>query len=358
MLRSACAILLAFLAGTTRSQTLLAVDFEKADTGAYAYAQVQADWPGVTWQNGLTEGRGSIVAGDSVSGTRSLRVAYPKGSVGPTEGGVQWRAFLTGNHDTVTMSYRVRFGSDFDFVKGGKLPGLCGSKCNTGGDVPTDTDGWSARLMWRDSVGRAVQYLYFPGQPGIYGLDLPWIVNGKNCLFGRGIWHEVRTRVILNTPRRGSDAALHDGRVTSWFDGALALDSGGFLFRGVDTMHVNHFYVSTFHGGNDASWAPSRDVSALFDDFVIAAGSAPPAAIAPLAGRPLSRWRLSIRGSAMECEPAAPSGSVLELCDLSGRLLGRSVAGKELASPRGLASWRLRGADGSLLGSGLVLALR
>jgi len=276
VLRSVCAILLAFLAGATRSQTLLAVDFEKAGTGAYAYAQVQADWPGVTWQNGLTEGRGSIAAGDSVSGTRSLRVAYPKGSVGPTEGGAQWRVFLAGNHDTVTMSYRVRFGSDFDFVKGGKLPGLCGSKCNTGGDVPQDTDGWSARLMWRDSVGRAVQYLYFPGQPGTYGLDLPWTVNGKNCLFGRGVWHEVRTRVILNTPRRGSGAALHDGRVTSWFDGALALDSGGFLFRGADTMHVNHFYVSTFHGGNDASWAPSRDVSALFDDFLVVAGSVPP----------------------------------------------------------------------------------
>lgn len=274
MLRSVGMALL-FLFGAACGQSLLAIDFENVDTGAYAFAQVQKNWPGVIWQNGLAEGRGNIVSGDSAQG-KSLRVFYPKGSVGPAEGGVQWRAFLAGSHDTVTMSYRMRFGSDFDFARGGKLPGLCGSKCNTGGNVPSDTDGWSARLMWRDSLGRVVQYLYFPGQPGTYGLDLPWVVNGKNCLLGRGVWHEVRTRILLNTPRRGGAPALHDGRVTSWFDGALALDSGGFLFRGADTMHVNHFYVSTFHGGNDPSWAPSRDGTVLFDDFWVRAGSIPP----------------------------------------------------------------------------------
>jgi hypothetical protein len=356
MLRSVGMALL-FLFAAVHGQSLLSADFEEADTGAYAFSQVQKDWPGVTWQNGLAEGRGGIVTGDSAQG-KSLRVVYPKGSVGPAEGGVQWRAFLTGSHDTVTMAYRVRFGSDFDFVKGGKLPGLCGSKCNTGGDVPSDTDGWSARLMWRDSVGRAVQYLYFPGQPGTYGLDLPWNVDGKNCLFGRGVWHEVRTRVVLNTPRRGADSALHDGRVTSWFDGALALDSGGFLFRGVDTMHVNHFYVSTFHGGNDVTWAPSRDVSALFDDFTIMAGSVPPTAIAPLVGRPLSRWHLSFCGSAMELVPAAPSGALLELRDLSGRLLARTPANGSFAVSNELAAWRLCRADGVLLDAGLAIAVR
>ena len=66
---------LLFLFAVVQGQSLLSADFENVSTGVYAYAQVQADWPGVTWQNGVTEGRGSIVAGDSVSGTRSLRVA-------------------------------------------------------------------------------------------------------------------------------------------------------------------------------------------------------------------------------------------------------------------------------------------
>ena len=253
------------------AQTLLKVDFESDPLGKYVQSLVQKEWAGVTWSNGLSEGRAAIVEGDSVTG-KAVRVSYPSGSFGPSMGGAQWRAFLSGNHDTVTMRYRVRFGSDFDFVKGGKLPGLCGSKCNTGGNVPNDTDGWSARLMWRDSVGHAVQYVYFPGQPGTYGYDLPWMVAGKECVFGRGQWHEVRTRIVLNTPRRNGQPAQADGRITSWFDGQLALDTAGFKLRGEDTMHVNQFYVSTFHGGSDASWAPSRDLSARFDGFEITAG--------------------------------------------------------------------------------------
>jgi len=253
------------------AQSLLKVDFESDALGKYTQSLVQKEWAGVTWSNGLADGRAAIVDGDSVSG-KAVRVSYPAKSFGPTLGGAQWRAFLAGNHDTVTMRYRVRFGSDFDFVKGGKLPGLCGSKCNTGGNVPNDTDGWSARLMWRDSVGHAVQYVYFPGQPGTYGYDLPWKVSGKECVFGRGQWHEVRTRIILNTPRKNGQPAMADGRITSWFDGQLALDTAGFKLRGEDTMHVNQFYFSTFHGGSDSTWAPSRDVSAMFDDFEIATG--------------------------------------------------------------------------------------
>ena len=126
--------------------------------------------------------------------------------------------------------------------------------------------------MWRDSIGRAVQYLYFTGQPGKYGLDLPWTIAGKDCVFGRGQWHEVRTRIVLNTPRRAGKPALADGRVTSWFDGKLALDTAGFLLRGDSSMHIDQFYVSTFHGGNDPTWAPHRDGSAEFADFEIVSG--------------------------------------------------------------------------------------
>ena len=71
------------------------------------------------------------------------------------------------------MSYDVQFEEGFDFVKGGKLPGLFGGEGNTGGGIPTGMDGFSARMMWRGN-GRVVQYVYYPDQPEHFGHDMPW----------------------------------------------------------------------------------------------------------------------------------------------------------------------------------------
>jgi len=61
----------------------------------------------------------------------SLQILYPKGSNAPRndpQGGTEFYAhpldLLTARN--VSMEYSVYFPSDFDFVKGGKLPGLYG----------------------------------------------------------------------------------------------------------------------------------------------------------------------------------------------------------------------------------------
>jgi hypothetical protein len=147
-------------------------------------------------------------------------------------------------------------------VKGGKILGFAGGAANTGGDKPNDQDGWSARMMWRPD-GRIVQYVYHPDQLDIYGQDFPWNVGGQR-LFTTGKWHRVEHRIVMNTPGQ------HDGRIQGWLDGVLALDVSGLRFRDVDRYAIDLFYFSTFFGGNDASWAPTRDESVCFDDFVIA----------------------------------------------------------------------------------------
>ena len=47
---------------------------------------------------------------------------------------------------------RMKFGPDFDWVRGGKLPGLCGAGCMTGCKEVTGLDGFSSRHMWRPCV--------------------------------------------------------------------------------------------------------------------------------------------------------------------------------------------------------------
>ena len=99
-----------------------------------------------------------------------LVVHYPAGSASPTVsrergrpvGGAQVRAWLgTPPADSMHLRYAVRFPPGFNFVKGGKLPGLYGGVGNTGRRIPTGEDGFSARVMWRKH-GDGEVYAYLP----------------------------------------------------------------------------------------------------------------------------------------------------------------------------------------------------
>ena len=46
----------------------------------------------------------------------------------------------------------MKFGPEFDWVRGGKLPGLCGAECLTGCKEVSGLDGFSSRHMWRPCV--------------------------------------------------------------------------------------------------------------------------------------------------------------------------------------------------------------
>jgi hypothetical protein len=213
---------------------------------------------------------------DALEG-HSLRVHYQKGVVGP-EGGLQ---FLTGfsklsiaPRESAYLRYYVRFDPGFDFVRGGKLPGLVGANANTGGHKPNGQDGWSARIMWRPN-GKIVQYVYHPDQPTEYGEDFTWDDGGCPRFFTPGKWQCVETYVQMNTPGK------KDGVIRSWLDGQLALEVTNLRFRDKDGIKIDKFYFSTFFGGNDSSWAPPKDEFATFDNFVIAEHYIGPDPLAP-----------------------------------------------------------------------------
>src|SRR6266702_775734 len=101
-----------------------------------------------------------------------LQVFYPKGSINPArrpQGGSQFYAApLDLRHArSVTFAYSVFFPSNFDWVKGGKLPGLYGGRTGcSGGDAADDC--FSTRLMWRTrEIGRAHLVRPQPCFPGL-----------------------------------------------------------------------------------------------------------------------------------------------------------------------------------------------
>lgn len=214
-----------------------------------------------------------IVSGKKAFLGNSLRVRYPKGLIGG-ESACQWYSSFAklgiASRDEAYVRYYVRFDPKFQFVKGGKLPGLVGGEGNTGGKIPDGRDGWSARLMWRTD-GRIVQYVYHPDQPGKWGEDFPWTLKDKPAYFKPGTWHCVETYIRMNTPGK------KDGVIRSWLDGEPALEITTLRFREVPELKIDAFYFSTFFGGGEPDWAPPKDQYVQFDQFVIAAGPIGPA---------------------------------------------------------------------------------
>jgi hypothetical protein len=254
-----CCLTLFFLTSAARSEEIrLALP---GPSGPYTVERWKRDWPGCEWQDGIKEGNLSVVERDA---TFRLRIDYRIGEIGPEKNGAGWR-FPIGRRETAELSYTVRFGKDFDWVKGGKLPGFCGGPENVSGGRPADgTNGFSARLMWRKE-GRGEAYLYHKNQPERYGdeIDFP-----EDFRFPTDTDIRVRIRVTMNDPgkKNGSIRVL----ICHGEDEEREVVKRDDLeWRSVDAFGIDALYFESFHGGSDKSWAPSRPSFAEFGDFVI-----------------------------------------------------------------------------------------
>lgn len=193
---------------------------------------------------------------------KALVVLYPKGKVGPVEGGAEWRTYI-GSYEEVILSYKVKFLEGFNFVKGGKLPGLCGGReLITGGKVATGTNGWSVRLMWNGG-GKVKAYAYFPDKQSHWGDAFTFERGGEIKYFKPGKWHEVKIRVKMNAPGK------KNGILQCWLDNELSINKKHFVYRTADSLKINFLHFSTFFGGGTSDWAPIKNEVVFFDDFRI-----------------------------------------------------------------------------------------
>lgn len=195
-----------------------------------------------------------------------LRVYYPEGSASPSVsrkkdrplGGAQFYANLNiAPTDALKLSYYVRFSDNFEFVKGGKLPGLFGGTETSGGDIPDGTNGFSTRLMWRRD-GDGEVYAYLPTSKN-YGTS----IGRGSWQFIPGLWHHIEQEVILNTPDQ------KDGIIRVWVDGKLVIDQDNLTFRTTENLKIEGIFFSTFFGGGSTSWATPKDVYADFANFSV-----------------------------------------------------------------------------------------
>lgn len=234
------------------------------EPGPYTFERWKKDWPGCEFQDGIKEGHASVVRRDEAN---RLRIDYAVGQIGPEKCGVGWRwpikqgAGSRGQgHESAELRYTMRFSKDFDWVKGGKLPGLCGGPENVSGGRPADgKNGFSARLMWRRD-GRGEAYVYHKNQPERYGESFSF---PKEFHFPTEKDIHVRMAVSMNA------VGKRDGSVRVWIaigeeQEALMVERTDVEWRTVDTFGVDSLYFETFHGGSDESWAPTRKCWAEF----------------------------------------------------------------------------------------------
>ncbi|GHB28124.1 polysaccharide lyase [Salinicola rhizosphaerae] len=210
------------------------------------------------------------VTGPSESGTGSpvLRVRYPEGTSSPSdteEGGAGFVMPVPAlrQANSACLRYRVRFEPNFDFVKGGKLPGLYGGDGPTGGDEVTGTNGFSMRFMWRKQ-GQGELYEYVVNKDSDYGES---VGRGK-WRFTPGQWVTVEEEIVLNDP----DAENGVARV--WIDGQPIFEQQGIVYRTTDDVHIDGLMFSTFFGGHGSDWRTPREQSADFADFTLMAPKA------------------------------------------------------------------------------------
>ncbi|KAK0550995.1 hypothetical protein OC846_003472 [Tilletia horrida] len=232
-------------------------------------------------QNNLRLASDPLAAPGTGSPDTILSVFYPEGSYAPSKsdplGGASFysQAFLGSSNSvqqhnasdsdqahfraTLVLQYSVAFPSDFNFVKGGKLPGLYssvglpsdGGNGITAGQLDANTDGcsggardgvgescWSARIMWRQG-GAGEVYAYFPTNKSgdydpcrtrastmicndAYGTS----IGRASFSFVPGQYTNLTLVVVLN-----SSPVLANGELSLWVNGQQVINEPNLLWR-------------------------------------------------------------------------------------------------------------------------------
>jgi|GEM_PF-910407 len=158
------------------------------------------------------------------------------------------------------LSYDVLFENDFEFVKGGKLPGLASQVPATGcrSILP---DSWSARPMWRPE-GQLQGYYYGQDRSRKCGEG----DTGADFLFKKNTWYNIKVNVHLNTP-----AHEYGGHMIVSVDNKVIAANYDLRLRANydDSSLISVLYFDSFFGGNDPSWAPTKPVFARYDNLYL-----------------------------------------------------------------------------------------
>ncbi len=225
-----------------------------AHSSTYTANNGAADFGNVT---GWVDSRGMISNGN-------LRITLLKNALSGA-GGVVANVDIS-DGTAYEVDYDIRFHSQFDWSRGGKLGfGFSIGDGNTGGDPGWDGNGGSARLMWyRTDAGRVFfqPYVYFKDQSGQYGETFGKSYPSTGSL-NKGQTYHVHLYVKSNT---GSST---NGHVQYVIDGVVVLDQDIRWTTNDAKRLIKGLTFHTFRGGSQTYWQSSTDGYIYYDNLKV-----------------------------------------------------------------------------------------
>jgi hypothetical protein len=224
----------------------------------------------------ITYGKNNVTVSDEKVAReqeyQQLTVRFPKDSFNPSNdpvGGfglrIEPRAVFPAQE--AFLEYEMLVPETFNWVKGGKLPGLYWGQYGASGGKHSD-DGGSVRLMWR-AGGGSEAYVYFPSDvvwdTKIAEAAAPYIRNKKHgdslwrgtLKFKKNEWNKIRLYLRLNTV--GKDDGVLKLRING-----VELSHDRFIFRTKPDMNISGLMFSCFFGGSTKEWAAQKDEQLAF----------------------------------------------------------------------------------------------
>lgn len=189
----------------------------------------------------------------------NVKVTYPKGSYKPSES-PRWGAgfiyWMNQNFEELKLSYNITLAENFNFVKWGKLPGICWGDCSRWSEDASD--GFSVHFVWKKD-GYLDSVISSHSSLSLYGDQ-----TGKQY-FKMSPWgsYNLNQYIKLNTPWK------KDGVIVISIDGQEVFRSENEDLRNKSDILMDSVLFSSFFSGWDSSWATPVDTSIIFSNFKI-----------------------------------------------------------------------------------------
>jgi len=167
--------------------------------------------------------------------------------------------------EEIYFRYYLRFGSDWNPRRGGKLPGISGTynRAGWGGRPSNGRNGWSARGQFNGQKEGKTPigfYCYHADMRGRYGNSWIWKKDQLGYLENNR-WYCIEQYVRINTPGK------NDGILRGWVDGRLAFEKSDVRMRYVPDLKIESIWINIYHGG---TWTADTDDHLFIDNIVIA----------------------------------------------------------------------------------------
>ncbi|RMH14345.1 MAG: hypothetical protein D6695_01530 [Planctomycetota bacterium] len=207
-------------------------------------------------------------------GGDALRVTIPAGA---HEGTFQLQ-YVFKDHayrdpEEATVSYLIRFASDFTPAQPGKLPGFAGTydRAGWGPRVSDGFNGWSARGMFYPAPNgeplhcASLCYLADMKSRGGSSTFYDWHKSGVP-MFERDRWYHIVQHVRMNSVSGSVGQA--DGVLQVWVDGQLAVDQHNVVYRHSPELRIDRMWFNIHYGGDPAP----TDYHVFLDEIIVHAG--------------------------------------------------------------------------------------